>query len=100
LHARAESISTLQGSQRSDPWLRVKHSTLPLQLALLLSLISSSVLLHARLVPGELESDASLVPRVEISKAGIPMASVQMVASLVAIGAGAWEYYCGIRDLR
>jgi hypothetical protein len=28
------------------------------------------------------------------------MATVQMAASLVAIAAGLWEYYCGIRDLR
>jgi hypothetical protein len=68
-----------------------------LQLALLLSLISSSVLLHVKLVPS---GEATSLVELDVSKAGIPMATAQMIASLITIAAGTWEYYCGIRDLR
>lgn len=68
-----------------------------LKLALLLSLLSSSVLLRARLVP----SDTGSVPMEgPPSKAGLPMAVVQLAASLAAILAGCWEYYSGYKDLR
>lgn len=66
-----------------------------LKLALLLSLLSSSLLLRARLVPEP--GDPS--PETE-DKTGLPLAVVQIVASLAAIIAGIWEYHSGYRDLR
>ncbi|KAJ7091351.1 hypothetical protein B0H15DRAFT_778064, partial [Mycena belliarum] len=63
-----------------------------LKLALLLSLLSSSVLLRARLVP---EDNPAPMPRTT----GIVVASLQFAAALAAIAAGVWEYYCGYRDI-
>jgi len=92
LYARAQRLGSLQGQFR----VRKVICSDPSQLALLLSLISSSVLLQAKFSAGE---DNSATTQND-SKAGTPMATVQMAASLVAIAAGLWEYYCGIRDLR
>ena len=64
------------------------------KLAVLLALLSSSVLLHARLVPDQGE------PRHGHSNAGIPMAIVQYVAALAAIFAGCWEYKSDYEDLK
>ncbi len=64
-----------------------------LKLALLLSLLSSSVLLQARLVPEDNPTNLS-------GAMGVVVASLQFTAALAAIGAGAWEYYCGCWDLR
>lgn len=65
-----------------------------LKLALLLSLLSSSVILRVRLVP---PNDSTEVP--QGSASGFPMAVIQFVASIAAIAAGWWEYQCGYRDL-
>lgn len=64
--------------------------------ALLLSLLSSSVLLRARL-PEPSNQDGSTRHQ---SKAGVPMATLQMVASLAAIGGAFWEYHSNMRALR
>lgn len=62
-----------------------------IKLALLLSVISSAVLLHVRIVPEETDDIQS--------KAGVPLAAVQAVGALLAIAAGAWQYFKGSRDL-
>jgi hypothetical protein len=64
-----------------------------LKLALLLSLLSSSVLLRARLVQEDKPTDLS-------GTKGVVVASLQFAAALAAIMAGAWEYKCGYSDLR
>ena len=63
-------------------------------IALLLSLLSSSALLKARL-PDPGDGSAS-----NFSKAGVPMATLQMVASLAAIGAAYYEYTSNMRAMR
>lgn len=82
------------GSTARDFCMLERNLLSHLKLALLLSLLSSSVLLRARLVP-----DPGDEPEVGES-AGIPLAGVQVAASLAAIAAGAWEYHSGYRDLR
>ncbi|TFK29727.1 hypothetical protein FA15DRAFT_663895 [Coprinopsis marcescibilis] len=62
-----------------------------LKLALLLSLLASSILLRARLVPEE-DRDKE--------NGGIPLAVIEFGTALLAIGAGTWEYYQGYWDLR
>jgi len=60
-----------------------------LKLAVLLSLLASSLLLNTRLVPVETERHNN-----------IPLASVEFVAAILCIIAGVWEYQNGFRDLR
>ena len=63
-----------------------------LKLALLLSLLSSSLLLQVRLVPSttNAQSEAS----------SIPLATLLFVAALACISIGLWEYFRGFRDMR
>jgi hypothetical protein len=80
------------GSTARDFCMLERNILSHLKLALLLSLLSFSVLLRARLVPTD---------GVEYShKLGLPMATIQIIASIAAIAAGCWEYRCGFRDLR
>ncbi|KAJ6518785.1 hypothetical protein C8R45DRAFT_949222 [Mycena sanguinolenta] len=81
------------GSTARDFCMLERNLLSHLKLALLLSLLSSSVLLRARLVPDSTSTDLS-------PAAGIVVASLQFTAALAAIGAGVWEYYCGCRDLK
>lgn len=85
------------GSTARDFCMLERNILSHLKLALLLSLLSSSVLLRARLVP-----EPNDTPQRDDgdSRGGIPLASVQFIASLAAIVAGAWEYHSGYRDLR
>ena len=63
-----------------------------LKLALLLSLLSSSLLLQVRLVPSttNAQSEAS----------SIPLATLLFVAAIACISIGLWEYFRGFRDMR
>jgi hypothetical protein len=63
-------------------------------IALLLSLLSSSALLKARL-PDSTDGSAS-----SSSKAGVPIAIVQMIASIAIIGAAYYEYTSNMRAMR
>jgi len=63
-----------------------------LKLALLLSLLSSSLLLGARLVPNTKEDNESA--------SSIPLASLQFIAAIASVSAGVWEYYKGFQDMR
>lgn len=62
-----------------------------LKLALMLSLLSSSLLLQARLVPSTSEPD---------NASSIPLASLLFVAAIACISIGLWEYFRGFRDMR
>ncbi|KAH9479435.1 hypothetical protein JR316_0008029 [Psilocybe cubensis] len=77
------------GSTARDFCMLERNILSHFKLALLLSLMSSSFLLHVRLVPVEHES-----------KGGVPLASVEFAAAMLAIVAGIWEYYSGYADLR
>lgn len=59
-----------------------------IKLALLLSLLSSSLLLQVRLVPSAIE------------QSDIPLASLQFVAAIACISVGLWEYFMGFQDMR
>ena len=60
------------------------------KLAILLSLLSSSLLLNAR-----------LVPETKTQQAGsLPLSVVEFAAAIACIAAGVWEYYNGYRDLK
>ncbi|PPQ78404.1 hypothetical protein CVT25_011627 [Psilocybe cyanescens] len=78
------------GSTARDFCMLERNILSHFKLALLLSLMSSSLLLHARLVPGEQDSGSG----------GVPLASVEFAAAMIAILAGIWEYYSGYADLR
>lgn len=62
-----------------------------LKLALLLSILSTSIILRARLVP-EAEHTKN--------DGGLPLASVEFATAVLCIGAGGWEYYQGYWDLK
>ena len=62
-----------------------------LKLALLLSLLSSSLLLQARLVPST--NDQNTV-------SSISLASLLFIAAIACISIGLWEYFRGFRDMR
>lgn len=66
------------------------------KLALLLVLLASSVLLRARLPGPDRPKEHEDHPNYGF---GIPLASIQVAAALVVIGAGCWEYESGMRDL-
>lgn len=62
------------------------------KLALLLSVLSASLLLQTRLVPSEGED-------IGASHYGVPLASLQFAGALLSIAAGIWEYLSGCKDL-
>ncbi|KAJ3999799.1 hypothetical protein F5050DRAFT_1564256 [Lentinula boryana] len=63
-----------------------------LKLALLFSILSSSLILHARLVPDSNEKTTG-------SKLTTPLSGLEFSASLLVIVGGLWEYFNGYRDL-
>ena len=79
------------GSTARDFCMLERNILSHLKLALLLSLLSSSLLLHARLVPGN-------EPR--STGSNVPLASVEYATAMAAIAGGVWEYYSGYNDLR
>jgi len=79
------------GSAARDYCMLERNLLSHLKLALLLSVLSASILLRARLVPVE---DAGK------ENGGIPLASVEFAAALVCVAAGSWEYYQGYWDLK
>ena len=79
------------GSTARDFCMLERNILSHIKLALLLSLLSSSLLLQARLVPTtSKQNDAS----------AIPVASLQFAAAIASIAAGLWEYYRGFKDMR
>ncbi|KAL0953775.1 hypothetical protein HGRIS_004959 [Hohenbuehelia grisea] len=91
------------GSTARDFCMLERNVLSHLKLALLLGLLSSSVLLRARLVP-EPSSDLPGAGRDggqwSGSNKGIALASVHVAAALAVVAAGCWEYHSGFRDLR
>ncbi|KAI0630504.1 hypothetical protein C8Q77DRAFT_1160080 [Trametes polyzona] len=66
-----------------------------LRLAVLLSLLSSSLLLHARLPTPSDPGSAQTPP----SKTGLAVAIIEVIAAVAAIAAGIWEYWQGYADM-
>ncbi|KAI0358103.1 hypothetical protein OH77DRAFT_1518835 [Trametes cingulata] len=67
-----------------------------LRLAVLLSLLSSSLLLHTRLPTPSDPGSAQTPP----STTGLAVAIIEVIAAIAAIGAGIWEYWQGYADMR
>jgi hypothetical protein len=82
------------GSTARDFCMLERNILSHVRLALLLALLSSSVLLRARLVP---DDNPEYPP--PSSSPDLPMAAVQFAASIAAIAAGIWQYQSGYRDL-
>lgn len=80
------------GSQARDFCMLERNLLSHIKLALLLALLSWSVLLRARLVPEQ--------PEDEGDSGGIPLSAVEFGAALTCVAAGSWEYYQGYWDLR
>ena len=81
-----------KGSTARDFCMLERNLLSHLKLAILLSLLSSSILLRSRLVP----EPAPLPDTGDM--ASLPLAAVLFIASLATIGAGAWEYGAAYRD--
>jgi hypothetical protein len=84
------------GSTARDHCMLERNFLSHVKLALLLTLLASSVLLKARLPGPDRPKDHEEHPNYGL---GIPLASIQVVAALVVIGAGYWEYESGMRDM-
>jgi len=80
------------GSTARDYCMLERNILTHIRLALLLSILSSSLLLDARLVPQTGNRKAT--------SGTIPLASIEFAAAMTCIAAGLWEYYNGYRDLR
>ncbi|KAI9464452.1 hypothetical protein BJY52DRAFT_1249160 [Lactarius psammicola] len=82
------------GSTARDYCMLERNFLSHAKLALLLMLISSSVLLQARL-------DSPTNPEEHGGhKLGIPLAAIEIILAFVVIGSGLWEYETGVRDMR
>lgn len=83
------------GSAARDFAMLERNLLSHLRLAALLLLLAASVLLNARL-------PSSSDPSGETSQSSgrIPLASVEVAAAVVAIGAGIWEYRRGYQDMQ
>lgn len=79
------------GSTARDYAMMERNLLSHMKLAVLLSLLASSVLLRARLVPQEDRNKET---------GGIPMAIIEFAAALLCIIAGGWEYWQNYHDLR
>jgi hypothetical protein len=85
------------GSTARDHCMLERNFLSHVKLGLLLMLLASSVLLRARLPGPDRPQDHEDHPNYGL---GIPLASIEVGAALVVIGAGCWEYESGIRDMR
>lgn len=81
------------GSTARDFAMLERNILSHVKLAVILSLLSSSLLLHARLVPSEDEGNNQ-------QRSGVILGSFQFAAAILSLAAGAWEYYSGYWDLR
>lgn len=80
------------GSTARDFAMLERNLLSHVKLALMLSLVSFSVLLKVRLVHEEEDTRTS-------SNASIPIASVQMISALCALAAGSYEYHRSFKDM-
>lgn len=83
------------GSNARDYCMLERNLLSHLRLALLLSVLSSSLLLRARLVPPTTPNSTNLP---ESSR--IPLSAVEFGAAIASIIAGIWEYHTSCKDLR
>ncbi|KJA27962.1 hypothetical protein HYPSUDRAFT_34218 [Hypholoma sublateritium FD-334 SS-4] len=81
-----------KGSTARDFFMLERNILSHFKLAILLSILSSSLILQARLIPSTGEEEQKV--------SGIPLGTVEFVTALAAIAGGVWEYYNGYRDLR
>jgi hypothetical protein len=86
-----------QGSTARDHCMLERNFLSYAKLGLFLMLLSSSVLLKARLPGPDRPKDHEEHPNYGL---GVPLATIQFVAALIVIGAGCWGYESGIRDMR
>ncbi|KAE9399561.1 hypothetical protein BT96DRAFT_820461 [Gymnopus androsaceus JB14] len=80
------------GSTARDFCFLERNLLAHIKLALLFSVLSSSLILHTRLVPDSGDSTKT-------SSINLPLAGLQFAASLLAIFGGVWEYLSGFQDL-
>ncbi|KAH8103986.1 hypothetical protein BXZ70DRAFT_1005538 [Cristinia sonorae] len=85
----------IHGSNVRDFAMLERNFLTHVRFAVVLSLLSSSLLLNTRL-PSPSEPEGTTPPH---SKATIPIAVLQVVAAVVAVFAGLWEYERGFRDM-
>ncbi|KAG7088375.1 hypothetical protein E1B28_012377 [Marasmius oreades] len=81
------------GSNARDFCMLERNLLSHVKLTLLLFLVSCSLLLQARLVPDP-EGDP-----VGSSMIGLPLASIQIIAAVLALVGGVWEYHNGFKDV-
>jgi len=79
------------GSQARDFCMLERNLLSHVKLALLLAVLSWSILLKSRLVPGQPENE---------NNSDIPFSAAEYGTALACIVAGIWEYYKGYNDLR
>ncbi|EMD39146.1 hypothetical protein CERSUDRAFT_81908 [Gelatoporia subvermispora B] len=84
------------GSAARDFAMLERNLLSHVRLAILLSLLASSLLLHARL-PDPSSPSSGDTPNVI---GNIPVAAIAVITALAAIGAGLWEYWRGYKDMR
>ncbi|CCL98602.1 uncharacterized protein FIBRA_00604 [Fibroporia radiculosa] len=82
------------GSTSRDYLMLERNLLSHVKLAMLLSLLSSSVILKARLSN---DPDATVGDPTQIQ---VPIASIEFGAALCAIGAGVFQYYSYSKDIR
>jgi len=78
------------GSAARDYCMLERNILSHLKLGLLLSVLSSSLILHARLVPQASHQESG----------SLSLACIEFTAAMFCIAAGAWEYYNGYQDLK
>lgn len=82
------------GSSARDYCMLERNMLSHVKLSLLLSLLSSSMILHARLSPPAEDClQYSL-------RSGVPVASILLFSSLLSLVAGTWEYWLSDNDMR
>ena len=85
-----------QGSTARDHCMLERNFLSHARLGLFLMLLSSSVLLKARLPGPDRPKDHEEHPNYGL---GVPLATIQVIAALIVIGGGCWSYESGIRDM-
>ena len=84
------------GSTARDHCMLERNFLSHARLGLLLMLLASSVLLKTRLPGPDRSKDQEDDPHYGL---GVPLAAIQVIAALIVISAGCWEYESGIRDM-
>ncbi|KAI0272364.1 hypothetical protein BC834DRAFT_966405 [Gloeopeniophorella convolvens] len=85
------------GSTARDYCMLERNFLAHTRLGLLLTLLAASVLLKARLPGPDDPTGHEGHPNHGL---GVPLASIEVAAALLVIGAGCWEYESGMRDMR